>query len=75
MKVFDVELQTKGSAPALYKMVENGKLKPLVSHALQVTEVKEAFSAVRDRRVVGKAVITFEEPDTKVFGAIPKASL
>ena len=47
-------------ASALYKMVEDGLLRPTVSHAFHVSDVRKAFSAVHERQVIGKAVITFE---------------
>mmetsp|Transcript_35290 Transcript_35290/g.43566 ORF Transcript_35290/g.43566 Transcript_35290/m.43566 type:complete len:348 (+) Transcript_35290:219-1262(+) len=43
----------------LFQWVKEGKLKPNVSHTFDIHKVKDAFETVYQRKVVGKAIITF----------------
>jgi len=43
----------------LLKWVHDGRLRPHISHKFHVTHVRKAFAAVLDRKVTGKAIVTF----------------
>jgi len=45
----------------LVQWVAEGKLRPHVSHAFDASQVQEAFLVVMERKVTGKAVVTFSD--------------
>eukprot|EP00931_Biecheleriopsis_adriatica_P077654 TRINITY_DN51171_c0_g1_i1.p1 TRINITY_DN51171_c0_g1~~TRINITY_DN51171_c0_g1_i1.p1 ORF type:complete len:350 (+),score=72.60 TRINITY_DN51171_c0_g1_i1:32-1081(+) len=47
----------------LFRWVEEGQLRPHVSHTFSSEHVRDAFSTVLERRAVGKVVLTFDDPD------------
>jgi len=56
--MFDVEPQRQGAALAeIAKLVDAGKLKPIVSHRLKLTDLGEAHQLQESNRTIGKIVI------------------
>ena len=42
---------------AIWKLAEEGKVKPRVDHEYPLTEWREAFETLAQRKVVGKTII------------------
>lgn len=56
--MFDVEPQRQGAALAeIAKLVDAGKLKPIVSHRLKLADLGEAHQLQESNRTIGKIVI------------------
>mmetsp|Transcript_19855 Transcript_19855/g.25738 ORF Transcript_19855/g.25738 Transcript_19855/m.25738 type:complete len:353 (+) Transcript_19855:173-1231(+) len=56
----------------LHEWVAQGKVCPHISHTFELEEVHEAFSTVWHRRVVGKAVVTFNRKNGQVVNSVSK---
>ena len=48
----------RGSYATLFKWFEEGKLKPRVSHRVEISKVAEAMNLLRERKATGKVVLT-----------------
>ena len=48
----------RDSYKTLFKWFEEGKLKPRVSHRLEISKVAEAMNLLRERKATGKVVLT-----------------
>jgi NADPH2:quinone reductase len=49
----------------LMKWSEEGKLKPHIDKLYKITEYKEAFKVMNERKIVGKAVVQIQPEGSK----------
>ncbi len=50
----------------LFQWVADGKLKPNISHSFHIDNIHEAFETVYNRKVVGKAIVEFNNYNAKL---------